>query len=36
MTRFTVNGHELSVDALPMTRLIDVLREQLRLTGTKA
>jgi len=35
MTRFTVNGHELSVDALPMTRLIDVLREQLRLTGTK-
>ena len=35
MTQFTVNGHELSVDALPMTRLIDVLREELRLTGTK-
>ncbi len=35
MTRFTVNGHELNVDALPMTRLIDVLREQFRLTGTK-
>ena len=35
MTRFTLNGHELSVDALPMTRLIDVLREHLRLTGTK-
>ena len=35
MTTFTVNGHALSVDSLPMTRLIDVLREQLRLTGTK-
>lgn len=35
MTTFTVNGHSLEVDALPMTRLIDVLREQLRLTGTK-
>ena len=35
MTRFTVNGHEVSVDALPMARLLDVLREDLRLTGTK-
>lgn len=35
MTNFSVNGHEVSVDALPMTRLLDVLREELRLTGTK-
>ncbi len=35
MTRFTVNGHEVSVEALPMARLLDVLREDLRLTGTK-
>ena len=35
MTRFTVNGHEVEVDALPMTRLLDVLREDLRLTGSK-
>ena len=35
MTQFSVNGHPVSVDALPMTRLLDVLREQLRLTGTK-
>ena len=32
MTRFTVNGHEVSVEALPMARLLDVLREDLRLT----
>ena len=30
-----VNGRELSVEAYPMTRLIDVLREDLKLTGTK-
>ena len=35
MTNFTVNGHDVSVDALPMARLLDVLREDLRLTGTK-
>ena len=32
---FTVNGEPRSVDAFPMTRLLDVLREQLHLTGTK-
>jgi carbon-monoxide dehydrogenase small subunit len=31
----TVNGAERSVDAYPMTRLLDVLREHLGLTGTK-
>ena len=35
MTRFTVNGRGVEVDALPMTRLLDVLREDLRLTGSK-
>jgi aerobic carbon-monoxide dehydrogenase small subunit len=30
-----VNGAELGVDAHPLARLLDVLREQLRLTGTK-
>ena len=35
MTQFTVNGHTVSVDSQPMTRLLDVLREELRLTGTK-
>ena len=35
MTKFTVNGHNVNVDASPMTRLLDVLREDLRLTGTK-
>ena len=35
MTTFSVNGHEVSVEAMPMTRLLDVLREELRLTGTK-
>jgi carbon-monoxide dehydrogenase small subunit len=35
MTQFSLNGHTTSVDAPLMTRLIDVLREQLRLTGTK-
>ena len=32
---FTVNGREVQVDAPPMKRLLDVLREDLRLTGTK-
>ena len=32
---FTVNGRAKKVLAYPMERLLDVLREQLRLTGTK-
>lgn len=32
---FTVNGTEHTVDTYPMARLLDVLREELRLTGTK-
>src|SRR5512132_3114181 len=32
---FSVNGEARSVAAHPMARLLDVLREQLRLTGTK-
>jgi carbon-monoxide dehydrogenase small subunit len=32
---FNVNGATQSVEALPMARLLDVLREQLHLTGTK-
>ena len=32
---FTVNGEARTVEAYPMTRLLDVLREELRLTGTK-
>ena len=32
---FTLNGKEQSVDAHPMARLLDVLREDLGLTGTK-
>ena len=32
---FTVNGELRSVEAFPMARLLDVLREQLHLTGTK-
>ena len=32
---FTVNGDPRSVEAFPMARLLDVLREQLHLTGTK-
>ena len=30
-----VNGRAVILEAHPMTRLLDVLREQLRLTGTK-
>jgi carbon-monoxide dehydrogenase small subunit len=33
--RFTVNGAERSVSAYPMARLLDVLRNELELTGTK-
>src|SRR5208282_2072555 len=32
---FAVNGEPRTVDAYPMARLLDVLREELRLTGTK-
>jgi carbon-monoxide dehydrogenase small subunit len=31
----SVNGESKTVNAYPMERLLDVLREQLRLTGTK-
>ena len=33
--RFTVNGRAAEVRVAPMARLLDVLREQLGLTGTK-
>ena len=33
--RFTLNGAVVEVDAHPMSRLLDVLREDLKLTGTK-
>jgi aerobic carbon-monoxide dehydrogenase small subunit len=33
--RFTVNGKPTSVNAPPLKRLLDVLREDLHLTGTK-
>src|SRR5919109_2061396 len=32
---FTVNGEAREVEVFPMARLLDVLREQLQLTGTK-
>ena len=32
---FTVNGESCTVHAWPMARLLDVLREELQLTGTK-
>ncbi len=32
---FTVNGDRRRIEAHPMVRLLDVLREQLELTGTK-
>jgi aerobic carbon-monoxide dehydrogenase small subunit len=35
LIRFTVNGDSREVEAYPMARLLDVLREYLRLTGTK-
>jgi carbon-monoxide dehydrogenase small subunit len=33
--RFNVNGESRSLNVPPMKRLLDVLREDLRLTGTK-
>jgi len=33
--RFRVNGESVDVMAHPMSRLLDVLREELQLTGTK-
>lgn len=33
--KFTVNGVDRSLRVYPMARLLDVLREELRLTGTK-
>lgn len=33
--RFTLNGSAVEVDAHPMARLLDVLRERCGLTGTK-
>ncbi len=33
--RFTLNGKRVSVEAHPMKRLLDVLREECGLTGTK-
>jgi carbon-monoxide dehydrogenase small subunit len=35
MVRFTINGENRIVQVLPMKRLLDVLREDLHLTGTK-
>ena len=32
---FKVNGESRKLDVFPMSRLLDVLREQLQLTGTK-
>ena len=32
---FTVNGQSQRLEVFPMARLLDVLREQLQLTGTK-
>src|SRR5687768_18553879 len=32
---FKVNGRQHRVEVFPMARLLDVLREQLQLTGTK-
>ena len=32
---FTVNGESRSVETFPMSRLLDILREELQLTGTK-
>src|SRR5262245_43257744 len=34
-TTFTLNGHPVEADDHPMARLLDVLRENLGLTGTK-
>jgi len=34
-TKFTINGRPVTVDAPPDTRLLWVIREELKLTGTK-
>jgi carbon-monoxide dehydrogenase small subunit len=33
--KVAINGHEKTIEAPPMKRLLDVLREDLHLTGTK-
>jgi carbon-monoxide dehydrogenase small subunit len=33
--RFTINGNDCQVDVSPWRRLVDVLRQDLQLTGTK-
>jgi aerobic carbon-monoxide dehydrogenase small subunit len=33
--QFTLNGESIEIDAHPMSRLLDVLREDLKLTGSK-
>jgi carbon-monoxide dehydrogenase small subunit len=33
--KFTINGHKRTIKASPMKRLLDVLREDLHLTGAK-
>jgi aerobic carbon-monoxide dehydrogenase small subunit len=33
--QFTINGHERTIEAPPMKRLLDVLREDFYLTGAK-
>ena len=35
IVEFTVNGEARRLEVFPMARLLDVLREQLQLTGTK-
>jgi aerobic-type carbon monoxide dehydrogenase small subunit (CoxS/CutS family) len=35
ITRFVCNGRPVEVEVPPMMRLLDVLREELRLTGSK-
>ena len=35
VVKFTVNGEAREVEVFPMARLLDVLREELKLTGTK-
>lgn len=35
LKKIKINGFEKRIDAMPESRLIDVLREELRLTGTK-
>ena len=36
LVRFTLNGRPVAVEADPKRRLVDVLREDLHLMGTKA